>query len=85
TPKNVTFEEAAPLLCAGVTAYSSIIKAKIKKGMKVGVAGTGGLGHMAGKIAVSRGAAVYALTTSRDKTEANRRCGGKAASVVDEI
>ncbi|MFW2579917.1 NAD(P)-dependent alcohol dehydrogenase, partial [Aliarcobacter butzleri] len=36
-PKNITFEKTAPLLCARVTTYSPIIKAKIKKGMKVGI------------------------------------------------
>ena len=57
--KNITFEKAAPLLCAGVTTYSPIIKAKIKKGMKVGVAGIGGLGHMAIKFSAALGMIIF--------------------------
>ena len=34
---------AAPLLCAGITTYSPLVRASIKKGDKVGVAGIGGL------------------------------------------
>jgi alcohol dehydrogenase (NADP+)/uncharacterized zinc-type alcohol dehydrogenase-like protein len=41
-------QHAAPLLCAGITTYSPLIKAKNKKkGDKVGVIGISGLGHMA--------------------------------------
>ena len=41
---------AAPLLCAGITTYSPLMKIKVKKGDKVGVVGIGGLGHMAIKL-----------------------------------
>jgi uncharacterized zinc-type alcohol dehydrogenase-like protein len=39
------------------------MKANLKRGDKVGVAGIGGLGHMAIKLAFSKGADVYAFTT----------------------
>jgi alcohol dehydrogenase (NADP+)/uncharacterized zinc-type alcohol dehydrogenase-like protein len=45
-PNNLSFEKAAPLLCAGITTYSPIMKAQINKGDKVAVAGIGGLGQM---------------------------------------
>src|SRR5690606_1500895 len=61
-PKHLSFQQAAPLLCAGITTYSPLMKYQIKKGDKVGVAGIGGLGHMAIKIAVSKGAEVYGFT-----------------------
>lgn len=83
-PENVSFEKAAPLLCAGITTYSPLIKADIKKGDKVGVAGIGGLGHLAVKIAVSKGAQVYAFTTSADKVEDIKGFGAKEVIVVDE-
>lgn len=83
-PDNVSFEKAAPLLCAGITTYSPLIKADIKKGDKVGVAGIGGLGHLAVKIAVSKGAQVYAFTTSADKVQDIKGFGAKEVIVVDE-
>jgi uncharacterized zinc-type alcohol dehydrogenase-like protein len=83
-PDHISFEEAAPLLCAGITTYSPLMKADLKKGMKVGVAGIGGLGHMAIKLAVSKGAEVYALTTSPDKVNDILGFGAKEAIVVDD-
>ena len=50
-PKTIRLQDAAPLLCAGITTYSPLVKASIKKGDKVGVAGIGGLGHLAIKLA----------------------------------
>jgi len=63
-PENISLENAAPLLCAGITTYSPLVKANFLKGDKVGVAGIGGLGHLAIKLAVNKGAQVYAFTTS---------------------
>lgn len=83
-PTNITYEEAAPLLCAGITTYSPLMRAQFKIGDKVGVAGIGGLGHLAVKIAVSKGAEVYAFTTSPDKVEDIKSWGVKEVIVVDE-
>jgi len=84
-PENISFQEAAPLLCAGITTYSPIMKFDLKKGDKVGVAGIGGLGHMAIKIAVSKGAEVYAFTTTADKVDDILGFGAKEAIVVDDF
>jgi alcohol dehydrogenase (NADP+)/uncharacterized zinc-type alcohol dehydrogenase-like protein len=84
-PDHISFQEAAPLLCAGITTYSPLMKADLKKGVKVGVAGIGGLGHMAIKIALSKGAEVYAFTTSPDKVKDILAFGAKEAIVVDDI
>lgn len=83
-PKNISFEQAAPLLCAGITTYSPLMKYSIKKGDKVGVAGIGGLGHIAVKIAVAKGAEVYAFTTTADKAKDILAFGAKEAIVVDD-
>ncbi|KTG17191.1 Zn-dependent alcohol dehydrogenase [Guyparkeria sp. XI15] len=83
-PEHITFEQAAPLLCAGITTYSPIMKFDLKPGDKVGVAGIGGLGHMAIKIALSKGAEVYAFTTSPDKVDDILGFGAKEAVVVDD-
>lgn len=84
-PEEISFEEAAPLLCAGITTYSPLMKADFKKGDKVGVAGIGGLGHMAIKLAVAKGAEVYAFTTSADKVDDIKSFGAKEAVVVDSL
>lgn len=84
-PEHISFQEAAPLLCAGITTYSPLMQAKFKVGDKVGVAGIGGLGHLAIKIAVSKGAEVYAFTTSADKVKDILAWGAKEAIVVEDI
>ncbi|PWM29876.1 MAG: NAD(P)-dependent alcohol dehydrogenase [Verrucomicrobia bacterium] len=81
-PDNIKLEHAAPLLCAGVTVYSPLIRFKVKKGDKVGVAGIGGLGHLAIKLAVAKGADVYAFTTTPSKADDIRRFGAKETVVV---
>src|SRR5215213_5013895 len=81
-PDNIELKYAAPLLCAGITTYSPMMKYKMKKGDKVGVVGIGGLGHMAIKIAVSKGAEVYAFTTSPSKVADIKGFGAKEVIVV---
>ncbi|WP_235855488.1 NAD(P)-dependent alcohol dehydrogenase [Flagellimonas pelagia] len=83
-PEHISLQEAAPLLCAGITTYSPLMKAQFKIGDKVGVAGIGGLGHLAIKLAVSKGAEVYAFTTSPGKVADIKSWGVKEVIVVDE-
>jgi alcohol dehydrogenase (NADP+)/uncharacterized zinc-type alcohol dehydrogenase-like protein len=84
-PKSMDLKTAAPILCAGVTTFSPILAWDIKKGMVVGVAGIGGLGHMAIKLAVAKGADVVAFTTSPTKIGDILRFGAKEVIVVDDI
>lgn len=65
----------APLLCAGITTYSPLRYWKIGPGMKVGILGLGGLGHMGVKFAVSMGAEVTMLSHSPSKKEAAKSLG----------
>lgn len=84
-PENIELQYAAPLLCAGITTYSPLMKAKFKKGDKIGVVGIGGLGHIAIKLAVSKGAEVYAFTTSLSKTKDIKGFGAKEVIVVNSV
>ena len=70
----------APLLCAGITTYSPLKRAKVGPGQRVGVVGLGGLGHVAVRLARSFGAEVVVFTTSKGKAEDARRLG--ASDVV---
>jgi alcohol dehydrogenase (NADP+)/uncharacterized zinc-type alcohol dehydrogenase-like protein len=84
-PDNIDLQHAAPLLCAGITTYSPLIRANFKRGDKVGVAGIGGLGHLAIKLAVSKGADVYAFTTSENKLKDILSFGAKEAILVSSL
>jgi uncharacterized zinc-type alcohol dehydrogenase-like protein len=65
----------APLLCAGITTYSPLKFANVKRGNRVAVAGLGGLGHMAVKFAVAMGAEVTMLSTSPSKAKDAKKLG----------
>ena len=81
-PAAIPSEQAAPLLCAGVTTWSPLRHWEVGPGSTVGVAGLGGLGHLAVQLAKARGAdAVIVLTTSPDKREAALALG--ADEVLD--
>lgn len=84
-PDSIDLQHAAPLLCAGVTTYSPLIKEDFKAGDKVAVAGIGGLGHIAVKLAASKGAEVYAFTTSPSKVDDIKAFGAKEVIVVDNL
>jgi alcohol dehydrogenase (NADP+) len=74
-PKNLDPAGAAPLLCAGITTYSPMHHWGVTKDKKVGVAGLGGLGHMAVKFAHALGAHVVVFTTSQSKKDDAIRLG----------
>lgn len=66
-PDALPLEVAAPLLCAGITAYSPLSRWRVGPRSNVGIVGMGGLGHMAVKIAHARGAEVSVLSGSPGK------------------
>lgn len=74
-PAGADIEKVAPLLCAGITSYSPLMYAGVKKGDKVGVAGFGGLGHMGVQYAVSLGAEVTVFDITDEKREDALRMG----------
>ncbi|MDR2929662.1 MAG: NAD(P)-dependent alcohol dehydrogenase [Propionibacteriaceae bacterium] len=65
-PEAISLEDAAPLLCAGITTYSPL-KRWVSPGMKVAVVGLGGLGHIGVQIAAAMGAEVSVISHTRSK------------------
>jgi uncharacterized zinc-type alcohol dehydrogenase-like protein len=66
-PSGISLQEAAPLLCAGITVYSPLKHWDAGPGKKVAIIGLGGLGHMAVKIAHTLGAEVTVLSQTLSK------------------
>jgi len=73
--KETDLPAVAPLLCAGITTYSPLKHWKVGKGMRVGIVGLGGLGHMAIKLAHAMQAHVVAFTTSPEKAKGAKKLG----------
>ena len=74
-PDNIPLDKAAPLLCAGITTYSPLRHWNSGPGKKVAVAGLGGLGHMAVKIAHAMGADVTVISRSHSKEGDAKKMG----------
>ena len=66
-PDALSFEEAAPMFCAGFTIMSGYRRATPRPGDRIAVLGLGGLGHLGLQIAKAFGHEVLALTSSADK------------------
>jgi uncharacterized zinc-type alcohol dehydrogenase-like protein len=74
-PDPLQSENAAPLLCGGVTVYNPLRTHGVNPSSRVGVVGIGGLGHMAIQFARVFGAQVTAFSSSAGKEEEVRALG----------
>jgi uncharacterized zinc-type alcohol dehydrogenase-like protein len=83
-PSTLPLDRTAPLMCAGITTYSPLRRAGLKTGDSVAIAGLGGLGHMAVKIAKALGARVAVLSQSSGKRDDALRLGADEFIVTRE-
>ncbi len=74
-PDALPSEQAAPLLCGGITVYSPLRDHGINPSSRVGIVGIGGLGHIAIQFARVFGAEVTAFSTSTGKEQEARALG----------
>lgn len=66
-PDGLASENAAPLLCGGITVFAPLIHFDIRPTMRVGVIGIGGLGHLALQFYKAWGCEVTAFTATPEK------------------
>jgi propanol-preferring alcohol dehydrogenase len=90
-PDALSSEQAAPLLCAGVTVHRALKQATIRAGQRLAVFGVGGLGHIAVQIGRAAGAEVTAIDVSEEKLAlakslgAARTLNAATSNVVKEL
>lgn len=80
-PSALDLRSAGPLLCAGLTVFSPLERLGAKAGVRVGVVGIGGLGHLAVRFARALGAEVLAFDPDASKRELVLSLG--ASELVD--
>jgi len=68
-PKGLTYEQAAPIFCAGYTVYSGLRFADPRPHERVAVVGIGALGHLGIQYSKAAGFETIAVTYSKDKEE----------------
>jgi alcohol dehydrogenase len=74
-PDKVSYEQAAPIFCAGYTVYSGLRWADPMPHERVAVLGIGGLGHLAVQYAKAAGFETIAISHSPDKDKLIRDLG----------
>ncbi|MFY9528823.1 MAG: alcohol dehydrogenase catalytic domain-containing protein [Candidatus Acidiferrales bacterium] len=84
-PDALSFSDAAPLMCAGLSVYGGLYHAGFKPGDKVAVLGLGGLGEMAVQFARAMGGRVAVVSSTRQKEAQAREFGVESSSIRDPI
>jgi len=74
-PDTMKSEYAAPLFCAGITAYKAVKAAEPKKNKKIAVFGVGGVGHMAIQFAKIEGCEVSGVSRKEKHLEVAKKLG----------
>lgn len=74
-PDNVSYEQAAPIFCAGYTVWSGLRWSNPKPHERIAVLGIGGLGHLAVQYAKAAGFDTIAISHSPDKDKLIKELG----------
>jgi len=68
-PAGYSDAELAPLLCAGIIGYRSLLRADLPAGGRLGLYGFGGSAHITAQVALALGAEVHVMTRGRAAQE----------------
>jgi propanol-preferring alcohol dehydrogenase len=82
-PDSLAATDAAPLCCAGWTAWGALREAGLHAGQSVALFGMGGLGHLAIQYARHLGLRVAAVDAAEPKLEMARALGAEVALPAD--
>ncbi|CAF4262596.1 unnamed protein product, partial [Adineta steineri] len=82
-PDELSFQDAAPLMCAGLTAFSAIEKCALKKGQVIGIIGLGALGHLAVQFAKCMGLKVVAIDNRQEALDVVQKLKHTPDLIID--
>jgi D-arabinose 1-dehydrogenase-like Zn-dependent alcohol dehydrogenase len=74
-PEGLAAQEAAPLMCAGLTTFNALRNSVARPGDLVAVLGIGGLGHLGVQYAAKMGFRTVAIARGGDKEPLARQLG----------
>ncbi len=83
-PDSIDPLKGAPLLCAGLTAWSALRKTKLEAGTNVAIIGAGGLGQYGILIAKARGARVMVVDRDEAKLTIAKKLGADVTVLAGE-
>ena len=87
-PDGIASESAGPLLCAGTTVFTPLLRYNVRPTDRVAVVGIGGLGHLAVQYLAKWGCKVTAISSTHDKDEQAHGFGARhfiATRGTDEL
>ena len=76
-PDELTSEDAAPLLCAGITTFNALRHGGTRTGDLVAILGIGGLGHLVMQFAAKMGFKTVAIARGADKGALAKKLGAQ--------
>ena len=79
----LTDEQAAPLLCAGIIGYRSLLRADVPPGGSLGLYGFGGSAHLTAQLALHLGLRVHVLTRGEANQALARELGADSVGHAD--
>lgn len=78
-PTGYSDSELAPLLCAGIIGYRSLLRAELPAGGRLGLYGFGGSAHITAQVALAQGAEVHVMTRGAQARELALGLGAASA------
>jgi alcohol dehydrogenase, propanol-preferring len=78
-PSGYSDSELAPLLCAGIIGYRSLLRAELPPGGRLGIYGFGGSAHITAQVALTQGAEVHVMTRGVEAQELAMKLGAASA------
>ncbi len=78
-PRGYSDSELAPLLCAGIIGYRSLMRAELPPGGRLGLYGFGGSAHITAQVALAQGAEVHVMTRGAPARELALALGAASA------
>jgi propanol-preferring alcohol dehydrogenase len=78
-PSGYSDSELAPLLCAGIIGYRSLLRAELPPGGRLGLYGFGGSAHITAQVALAQGAEVHVMTRGAPAQELALQLGAASA------
>ncbi len=87
-PERIASEHAGPLMCAGTTVFTPLLRYNVRPTDRVAVVGIGGLGHLAVQYLAKWGCDVTAISSTHEKDDAALALGARrvlATRGTDEL
>lgn len=82
-PAGYSDAELAPLLCAGIIGYRSLLRSELPPSGRLGIYGFGGSAHITAQVAIAQGAEVHVMTRGEHARQLAAELGAASVQGAD--